>query len=42
MATNLVPKSSEKYSCEICDFNCSRKSKYKNTFDDTQTSNGNK
>jgi len=28
MATNLVPKSSEKYFCEICDFNCSRKSQY--------------
>ena len=28
MATNLVPKSSEKYCCEICDFTCSRKSQY--------------
>jgi len=28
MATNLVPKSSEKYFCEICDFKCSRKSQY--------------
>ena len=28
MATYLVPKSSKLFQCELCDFNCSRKSQY--------------